>query len=1018
MGGTGVMGLGIAQPWLLPWLAAVVVPVILAWLAMRRPRPVRFGATEFVARAARRQHVTRGGVSVPITAVRMAAVAVAALAAARPFITAPVRPAVTSGDQAEAPRVECVVAAGRDHDGSRDLRRAVEALGSGAGGVARSRPQVLVVSPATAGRAAGTAPTLLIMGDGTIPAAADARRIAAAVSDGAALLVCIGPRSLAEPVRGRLAAWLDDLAGIGVSGGPTPLADAGIAVAPPLAPGSGGVTRFVPLPGPTVAMMAPLLFSAAARGAVGPPTVLARTIPQGRPLLVELRRGRGTVCVAAVPLSLPEQSPGAAEKPWSDLAAWPVFVPLVDRIVERLLTTATAGLQTAAPRHLPLGPVLAALACGLLIADWALSAATAGGGPASLQVAWRAAAVLGWLAAVFILGGGPRAPTADAAPTDPSRGIVVVLDRSPSMGRVDQHAPGPLDRAVAALTADDRDAAPLATLARSRPVDVVAVAADAAPLGRWGRDVSSRDLRTLAAVSAAAGTSRIGDAVAAAARGTVTGARPAAIVVVSDGTITAGCDWPEAARVVREAGLPLVVIPAVPVSEAPPSPENPARQPAPGRIRVLLVDSGPRFEWRFLDRLLAADPDFEVETCLLAPPEAAAGGGRALPRTMAEWNAFDVVVLGDVPLAPADVVAPDGRAESWRTLAEAATTAGLGIAWSPGNRWWRAAAPGPTWLPAAPGGAREPVASYRLRMRAGEAAAAWLPGEPVDAEVFAVLRPVTLAATARVLAAAVPAGSVGLTDGDAVPAIVVDRLGAGTVLAHLCETWRWSGVDTAAYAAYWRELLRRLAEPHRLGTRLVATLDVMPRVAWVGAHVRVEVVPTRADVALAGWQVEVVAADAVGTAQAARRVPLVPAAGRHGAMTAVIEGLASGTHAVRLVPPVDQAAPPAAALPTGEIVVAEAAIERPGGHADIGPLVAAARDSAGAVVSIDEIATLPTVVAALVPEGDALRGAGEATGFWQWLQPRGTAHVAMLAAVAALVAAWWPAPRGRGEASA
>jgi hypothetical protein len=1020
MGGIGAMGLGIAQPWMLPWLAAVVVPIVLAWLAMRRPRPVRFGPTEFVARAARRQLVTRGGVSLPLTAVRVAAVAVAALAAARPFTTALGRPAGAAGTARAVPRVECVVDdVGGDHDATRDVRRALEALREVRGHVSSpGRTQVAVVTPAAAGRDASTAPMLFIVGDGTVPDAAAARQIATAVSDGAAVLICIGPRSMAKPVRGRLGAWLDDLTGVTLSGGPVHLAGAGIAVAPEVLPGQVDAAGFSPLPGPTVDVVAPLMVAGTERHDIGRPKVLARTLPQELPLLVEVRRGRGAACIAALPLSLPERSVGAvADLPWSDLAAWPVFVPLVDQLVERLQTTAAAAGQTAGPKRLPLGPLLIALACGLLLADWALSRATSGGGHRGLQVACRAAAGLGWLSALF--GVGLREPAgADASPMDPSRGIVVVLDRSPSMGRIDQETPGPLDRAVAALRADDGNAAPFTRLARSRPVDLVTVAADTVPLGRWGRDVVGRDLAALATEPPAARASRIGDAVADVARGAVTGSRPASIVVVSDGAITAGRDWSEAASIARGAGVPLIVVPAVaaPVAVASQA-ETPSPLPATDRVRVLLVDSGPRFEWRFLERALEADAGFAVQTCFLAPPEPAARGRRRLPGTVAEWNEFDVVVIGDVPLGPPGTAAAESHDEAWRRLAEAASADGLGIAWSPGQRWWRDAPPGPTWLPAAPAGARGPIAPYRLRVRAGDATGAWLPEEPVDAEVFAVLRPVTLTATARVLAAAVPAVAAA-SDAEPAPAIVVDRIGAGTVLAHLCETWRWRSVDAAAYEAYWRGLLRRLAEPHRLGAKYVATLDVVPQAAEAGELVRVEAVPTRADVDLSGWQLEIVAADATAPELAGRRVPLVPAGTGRGVSMAVIDGLGVGTHAVRLLPPANQASPPAEALPAAEIVVTEPMIERPGGRTDIGPLIAAARKSAGAVLSIDEIAALPSVVAALLPEGDAALVAGGETVRRQWLPLRAAAHAAMFVAVAALAAAWWPASRFRGGASA
>jgi hypothetical protein len=269
------------------------------------------------------------------------------------------------------------------------------------------------------------------------------------------------------------------------------------------------------------------------------------------------------------------------------------------------------------------------------------------------------------------------------------------------------------------------------------------------------------------------------------------------------------------------------------------------------------------------------------------------------------------------------------------------------------------------------------------------------------------------------LAVALPGGTVDTTAADPAPAIVVDRLGAGTMLVHLCETWRWSGRDADAYAGYWRELLRRLAEPHRLARRLVATLEVVPRVSQVGEGLRVEAVPTRDDVDLSGWRLELVADAAVSPGVAPPRpVPLLPADGRRGAMAARIEGLAAGAYSARLVPPDDLPAAPAAGLPRTAIVVVEPTVEQPGALADSGPMVTAARASAGTVVAIDEIAALPERVAAVLPRSGAGRvPAAAQEARWRLFAPDGFAHAAMLVAVAALTTAWWPVSRDRGAAT-
>lgn len=71
----------------------------------------------------------------------------------------------------------------------------------------------------------------------------------------------------------------------------------------------------------------------------------------------------------------------------------------------------------------------------------------------------------------------------------------------------------------------------------------------------------------------------------------------------------------------------------------------------PERIRVLVVETLPRWEYRFLRNALSRDPGVEL-SCLLLRPELGAGGGPdyidKFPATLDELSKFDVVVLGDV----------------------------------------------------------------------------------------------------------------------------------------------------------------------------------------------------------------------------------------------------------------------------------------------------------------------------------------------------------------------------------
>lgn len=71
----------------------------------------------------------------------------------------------------------------------------------------------------------------------------------------------------------------------------------------------------------------------------------------------------------------------------------------------------------------------------------------------------------------------------------------------------------------------------------------------------------------------------------------------------------------------------------------------------PERIRVLIVETLPRWEFRFFRNALQRDPGVEL-SCLLLRPELGPGGGtdyiEKFPETLEELSKFDVVVLGDV----------------------------------------------------------------------------------------------------------------------------------------------------------------------------------------------------------------------------------------------------------------------------------------------------------------------------------------------------------------------------------
>ncbi len=84
------------------------------------------------------------------------------------------------------------------------------------------------------------------------------------------------------------------------------------------------------------------------------------------------------------------------------------------------------------------------------------------------------------------------------------------------------------------------------------------------------------------------------------------------------------------------------------------------------KLRVLVVESVPRWEYRYLRNALSRDPGVEVSCLLLHPGLAKQGGGskdyiKQFPQGLEELSKFDVVFLGDVGVAEGQLTAEDCR---------------------------------------------------------------------------------------------------------------------------------------------------------------------------------------------------------------------------------------------------------------------------------------------------------------------------------------------------------------------
>jgi len=265
------------------------------------------------------------------------------------------------------------------------------------------------------------------------------------------------------------------------------------------------------------------------------------------------------------------------------------------------------------------------------------------------------------------------------------------------------------------------------------------------------------------------------------------------------------------------------------------------------RIRVLYVDGYPRYEYRYLKNLLLREPTV-ISSCLLlsADPGFPQEGDEPIqrfPRSLEEFDRYDVVLIGDV-----DPKAGWVEPQALRALAEWVVRRGGGIGWIAGANFgldlWREtplerllpvrlgamgfepAARGPYRLRLTGPGRRS--ALFRLTTAAAPAQevidrlAEWYWCAPVDAVSPAAK---VLAVHPRWRTAEGP-----------VPVVVIGHYGAGrTFFCGSDDVWRWrryKGIEY--YNAFWLQALRWLAGPRKLGAYRRVVLEASPERARIG----------------------------------------------------------------------------------------------------------------------------------------------------------------------------------------
>jgi len=84
------------------------------------------------------------------------------------------------------------------------------------------------------------------------------------------------------------------------------------------------------------------------------------------------------------------------------------------------------------------------------------------------------------------------------------------------------------------------------------------------------------------------------------------------------------------------------------------------------KLRVLVIESTPRWEYRYLRNALSRDPGIDVSCLLFHPGLSKVGGGnrdyiQSFPSTQDEISKYDVIFLGDVGVVPGQLTMDDCR---------------------------------------------------------------------------------------------------------------------------------------------------------------------------------------------------------------------------------------------------------------------------------------------------------------------------------------------------------------------
>lgn len=324
-------------------------------------------------------------------------------------------------------------------------------------------------------------------------------------------------------------------------------------------------------------------------------------------------------------------------------------------------------------------------------------------------------------------------------------------------------------------------------------------------------------------------------------------------------------------------------------------------------LKVLVIDSTPRWEYRYLRNAMMRDPGVQV-SCVLLHPDLAPATGRdylpAVPETKEALAPYDVVFLGDIGIGEKELSQED--AERLRGLVE---QQGSGLVFLPGRRGRQATLTGSaleallpvTLNPAQPEGVASATPSALALTQSGrghlltmlasseeENAAVWrqLPGFYWHAAVEKTR----------------PGGEVLAVHADRrnewgrLPLLVTRPAGNGKVLFMGTDgAWRWRrGVEDVYHYRFWGQVVRWMSYQRHLaqsaGRRVFFNPDRPRRGTTVSVHATM----------LAPGGEGNVTAEIVGPDGRAERVTLVGRAGGWGLSEGKFVAATTGTYQVKV----------------------------------------------------------------------------------------------------------------------